>query len=837
MNRYAGVVLPLGVDKVFTYLIPPELEEFAVAGVRVVVPFGRKIATGMIVDLPSSSDVPGLKPIRDVIDPAPVLRGELPALCRWIADYYLAPLGEVVKTALPQGFSPASTRYARSASPLETTSLTPSRKKLLDILLSAGPTPVRELGRRSGIRSVNAVLNDLERTGHVVLEESFRQPRKHSRPKNFVMVDRIDRKSLTAAIQVLSSRARKARALLETVQRLYDSGTNIITTADLVKQSGSSTSILRRYRESGLLPIEQRDIGFAQNLGTEEQTRTIKLNSAQRSVLEAVTEAMTDARQQTFLLHGVTGSGKTQVYIEAIRSCLALGKGAIVLVPEISLTPQIVRRFNSHFPGSVAVLHSRLSPAERFDVWKRTLSSEYRVVIGPRSALFAPVHPVGLIVVDEEHEASYKQFDAQPRYQARDAALVRARLSGAVAMLGSATPSLESYYNAREGKYTLLTLPERVDKIPMPAVAIIDMREERKREYQALKKRMILDRTPKWKGFQQGSISLALREKITDRLTRREGIILLQNRRGFAPFVECLDCGYAESCERCSVTLTYHLSRKHLRCHYCGTVYQPRMTCPECRSESLLLKGIGTQRVQEELKAIFPEAAILRMDLDTTSGKGAHEKILRKFGDREADILLGTQMVAKGLDFPHVTLVGVISADTQMLLPDFRAAERTFQLLTQVAGRAGRSTLKGEVLIQTHQPGHYALEHVLDHDFITFYREEAASRGELGYPPYSRLVLIECRGKDDREVRTEAERLGGLLTPQNGLFTVLGPSPAIIHKLHDQYRWHLLIKGNRSLDPSGSSVRTLIRRALPDVRSTRQKPVRIIVDVDPAGLI
>ncbi|MDH4068895.1 MAG: DEAD/DEAH box helicase family protein, partial [Ignavibacteria bacterium] len=387
MNRYAGVVLPLGVDKVFTYLIPPELEEFAVAGVRVVVPFGRKIATGMIVDLPSSSDVPGLKPIRDVIDPAPVLRGELPALCRWIADYYLAPLGEVVKTALPQGFSPASTRYARSASPLETTSLTPSRKKLLDILLSAGPTPVRELGRRSGIRSVNAVLNDLERTGHVVLEESFRQPRKHSRPKNFVMVDRIDRKSLTAAIQVLSSRARKARALLETVQRLYDSGTNIITTADLVKQSGSSTSILRRYRESGLLPIEQRDIGFAQNLGTEEQTRTIKLNSAQRSVLEAVTEAMTDARQQTFLLHGVTGSGKTQVYIEAIRSCLALGKGAIVLVPEISLTPQIVRRFNSHFPGSVAVLHSRLSPAERFDVWKRTLSSEYRVVIGPRCPL------------------------------------------------------------------------------------------------------------------------------------------------------------------------------------------------------------------------------------------------------------------------------------------------------------------------------------------------------------------------------------------------------------------------------------------------------------------
>jgi primosomal protein N' (replication factor Y) len=542
-----------------------------------------------------------------------------------------------------------------------------------------------------------------------------------------------------------------------------------------------------------------------------------------------------DARR-TFLLHGVTGSGKTQVYIEAIRLSLQRGKGAIVLVPEISLTPQIVRRFNTHFPGTVAVVHSRLSPAERHQVWRRTAEGEYRVVIGPRSALFAPVHPLGLLVVDEEHESSYKQYDAGPRYQARDAALVRARIAGAVAVLGSATPSLESYFNAGSGKYELLRLPERIDNVPMPAVDIVDMREERRKEYNTLKEKFALEKAPRWKGFQQKSLSTLLREKITDRLQRGEGIILLQNRRGFAPFVECMDCGYAETCERCSVTLTYHVSRRHLRCHYCGTVYAQHTHCPQCTGASLLLKGIGTQRVEEELSELFPDATVLRMDLDTTSRKGSHERILRKFGSGEAQILLGTQMVAKGLDFPHVTLVGVISADTQMLLPDFRSAERTFQLLTQVSGRAGRSVLKGEVVIQTHQPDHYALKHVLDHDFPAFYDEETETRRELEYPPFSRLVLVECRGENEERVRHEAERIGTLLKGGNGMFTLLGPSPAVIAKLNNQYRWHIIIKTRRDRDPNGSHVRALLRKAIPEPRGTRNS-VRVIVDVDPAGIL
>jgi len=839
MSRYAGVVLPLGVDKIFTYLIPPDLEESVRIGVRVIVPFGRKIATGIVAELPASTDLTKLKPVRDVIDRVPVLRPELLQLCRWVADYYMAPLGEVIKTSLPQGFSPASTRIVRLGQATVTTDERPSRTRarVLDLVASSGPISVRELGKRAGVRSIHSVLLGLEKVGHIEIEESLRRPRGHARLREFVRLDLVNGDSLRSVSESLQTRAAKARSLLETVSRLRSGGVRDIAVADLVRTSGASTSVFRKYRTSGLLPTEQRDVGFEQDLGTEEQTRSIVLNEMQKQVLDPIVGALDGEARGTFLLHGVTGSGKTQVYIEAIRRCLALGKGAIVLVPEISLTPQIVRRFNSHFPGSVAVVHSRLSPAERFDVWKRTASSEFRVLIGPRSAVFAPVHPLGLIVVDEEHEASYKQFDAIPRYNARDVALVRAHMSGAVAVLGSATPSLESYHNAKEGKYRLLELRERVDRIPMPEVSIIDMREERKKEYSALKERMKEKPAPRWKGFQQGSVSEALREKIRERLDRREGIILLQNRRGFAPFVECQDCGYAESCERCSVTLTYHLSRKHLRCHYCGTVYPPRDRCPQCAGDVLMLKGIGTQRVQEELTELFPGAVVLRMDLDTTTGKGAHDRILKQFGERRADILLGTQMVAKGLDFPHVTLVGVISADTQMLLPDFRSAERTFQLLTQVAGRAGRSTLKGEVVIQTHQPGHPALRLVLDHDFIAFFEDEKGGRQELGYPPFSRLVLIECRGKNDDQVRAEAERIGRALTPSNGLFTLLGPAPAVIHKLHDHYRWHLIVKGNRAVDPAGTAVRATIRAALPDIRSAKQQPVRTLVDVDPVGLL
>ena len=451
--------------------------------------------------------------------------------------------------------------------------------------------------------------------------------------------------------------------------------------------------------------------------------------------------------------------------------------------------------------------------------------------------MFAPLAHLGLIVVDEEHETSYKQFDSSPRYNARDVAVVRGGHAGAVVVLGSATPSLESYSNAESGKYTLLTMPRRIDNVPMPSIALVDMTAERKRLYAAAKETLPPDQRAPLKNFVQPSISTVLREKIAERLERKEGVILLQNRRGFAPFVECAECGYAEVCDNCNVTLTYHLAKKHLRCHYCGMIRTPHILCPTCGGADIRLRGIGTQKVEEELSHTFPGARVQRMDMDSTARKGAHDRILRSFASGDADILLGTQMVAKGLDFARVTLVGVISADTQMLLPDFRSSERTFQLLTQVAGRAGRSVLKGEVLIQTHQPRHYTLEHVLDGDFRAFYDEELRSRRELSYPPFSRLVLVETRGVNEDHVRFEADRFARALREQGTRVTLLGPAPAVISKIDKKYRWHLILKCIKEEDPSGSAVRDALHRALEKTASGHKGEVQLIVDVDPAGLM
>ncbi len=371
----------------------------------------------------------------------------------------------------------------------------------------------------------------------------------------------------------------------------------------------------------------------------------------------------------------------------------------------------------------------------------------------------------------------------------------------------------------------------------MPDITIVDMTEERKRAYAALKELLPPDQRARLKDFQQPVLSNLLRDRIQDRLDKREGIILLQNRRGFAPFVSCPDCGYAEACEHCSVTLTYHMTKQQLRCHYCGLVRPPHTECPQCNGTHIRLHGTGTQRVEEELHRAAPAARVVRMDLDTTSRKGAHERILQLFARREADILLGTQMVAKGLDFPHVTLVGVISADTQMLLPDFRSAERTFQLLTQVAGRSGRSSLRGEVIIQTHQPNHYTLRHVACHDYAGFFEEELESRRELEYPPFSRLLLIETKGADEQKVRETAERIGSLLKSANGTFTVLGPAPAVIGKVKQQYRWHTIVKNSRDADPGGTRLRKAMEGILEQYREFQQRSVRVIIDADPVGLL
>jgi primosomal protein N' (replication factor Y) len=483
-----------------------------------------------------------------------------------------------------------------------------------------------------------------------------------------------------------------------------------------------------------------------------------------------------------------------------------------------------------------------MSIGERYDAWRMAHQGKVKIVIGPRSAVFAPLENIGLIVVDEEHDSSYKQFDNSPRYNARDVALVRSSNINSVVVLGSATPSVESYANAFQGKYTLLKLPQRIDTAQLPTIAIVDMGKERRALYNELKIEIKKSGKEFPKHLPYSSISRILQTQIAKRLERREGIILLQNRRGFSHVMECFDCGHVEVCDNCDVSLTFHATKKHLRCHYCGIVKEPPAICPKCGSIELRMHAFGTQQVEEELHKLFPNAKVLRMDRDTTSRRGSHNKIIKQFEAGEADILLGTQMVAKGLDFPRVTLVGVISADTQMLLPDFRASESTFQLLTQVSGRAGRSNLVGEVVIQTLQSDHYSLKHVVTHDFPGFYKEELEYRRELDYPPFSRIVLLEFSGERENEVQHHAKKFSEFLDLYNKQrrFIILGPADAAIPKIKNVFRKHIVVKDLKALDPSGSRLRNALLKAKEQYESSslvRNQKIKMIINVDPQGMM
>ena len=675
----------------------------------------------------------------------------------------------------------------------------------------------------------------MEAQGWIHIEEQVEHPKAKPRKEKFV---ELTDAGTSAASAEQSGLREKQQNVLEALRLASEP----LAVKKLLKQAGVSTSMLATLAKNGLVRFIMREVLRASAYDNVEPAVPVTLNSHQQAALGRITAALMEGKYKTFLLHGVTGSGKTQVYIESIRAILPMGKTAIVLVPEISLTPQTVRRFKAHFGAQVAVMHSQMSVGERFDAWRQARDGQARIVIGPRSAVFAPLRNIGLIVVDEEHEGSYKQYDATPRYHARDVAIVRASQEKAVVVLGSATPSVESYYNATRGKYELLELPERVDAATMPIIDIVDMTRERRERFEALKKEVKQTGKEFPKRLPVTSISRLLEDQIRRRLERSEGVILLQNRRGFSHVVECFDCGYVERCDNCDVTLTFHATKKHLRCHYCGFVKKPPTVCPSCGSIEIRMHAFGTQQVQEELAGLFPTATLLRMDRDTTTRKGSHDRILSQFGEGRADILLGTQMVAKGLDFPRVTLVGVISADTQMLLPDFRAAEDTFQLLTQVSGRAGRSTLAGEVVIQTLQPEHYSLKHVVAHDFRGFYEEELAFRRQLDYPPFSRIVLLEFTGERETDVQHHARKFAEFLSHHNTqkAFVVIGPADAAILKIRNRFRKHVVIKDLKVHDPSGAVLRSAIQGSMKEYESSAlaaSKGVRIVVDVDPQGMM
>jgi len=738
------VALPVPVPRTFTYAA----DDVIAAGTRVRVSFSGRPMVGWVVGPGSEARPSGqLRAIERVLETEPSVTPELLRLCRWIAAYYVAPLGIVLRAAVPAVLS----RSARRSPPVKT-------QRLLRLIAEL-PT-------------------------------------------------------LTERASVFG-RSRRQRELFEAVEALGGP----VAVSHLTGRMGYSHSVIRGLARRGLAVLEDAPV-LRDPFSTldPEPPSPLTLTPDQRTSLDRI---LADVASPTrpFLLLGVTGSGKTQVYIDVLRKVvLEMGRGAIVLVPEISLTPQTVARFRSHFGDVVAVLHSALSDGERYDAWRALHSGDRRIAIGARSAIFAPVADLGAIIVDEEHESSYKQSE-MPRYHAREVAVMRAHLGGALCLLGSATPSLESYENARSGKFELLRLPVRVEGRPLPPVRVIDLREAARPA-----------------GSGRSVFTAELVEAVEDRLGRGEQTILLLNRRGYATFVQCRECGHVWRCARCSVSLTYHRARRRLVCHYCFHEEATPVLCPECRSADLSFVGAGTEQVEREVTERFPSARVARMDVDTTSAKWSHHEILGRVERAEVDILLGTQMIAKGLDYPGVTLVGVINADVAMNLPDFRASERTFQLLTQVAGRAGRGPRGGLVLVQTSLPGHYAIEASARHDYEGFADRELEERRGPDYPPHCRLANVVISGTEESAVRAAAEAtatwVGRIIGGSDGV-RLTGPAPSPVEKVRGRWRWHFLLRSAASR-PLGAACRTLQHEY--ELRAGRAE-LRLVIDRDPVTLL
>jgi primosomal protein N' (replication factor Y) (superfamily II helicase) len=802
-DRFALVALPLPLATPYTYRIPETLGDRVVPGTRVVVPVRRRELIGLVVAVDAEPPAAAAKGVLAVPDTEPALSPALLATAEWMAGYYGAPLGLTLKSILPGGM------WGESQVIVSLRNGAPALGGLAGDL-------VAWLEQRGGEAAVPAMARSLKKPVWDVIERLSRVDAVSLRvnPPD-TDAARLTERTLSLTGErptlierdTLFKRRPKQRQLYETLEALGGSA----SVRHLSEQLGFSDGVLRALVRQGLAQVGHAELVRDPFAGSPVTLPPTELTPAQVTALSALTALEAGGGA---LLFGVTGSGKTLVYLEAVRRVLAAGQGAIVLVPEIGLTPQTVSRFRGAFGDEIAVLHSGLSDGERADAWRLLRRGERRVAVGARSAVFAPVSNLGLIVIDEEHEASYKNGET-PRYHTRDVAAVRARLEGARLVLGSATPSLETMARA-ESKLELLRLPERIGARPLPPVEVIDLRV-----------------APKVAGTGAVAWSVALDSAILATLARREQALLLLNRRGYAAFLQCPDCGEVWQCPRCSISLTVHQSPPALRCHYCGHEEPLPFTCRVCANPVQQMRGVGTQQLERMLADRYPDARIARMDLDTTSTKWSHQRILASVEKEEIDLLIGTQMIAKGLDFPNVTLVGVVDADTGLYLPDFRSAERTFQLLAQVAGRAGRGPKGGRVLVQTRHPTHHALMWAGDHDTESFLREERELRESPPYPPATSLVNLVCSGPDEHEVGRRAAGMAdwctALIQKHQLPIAVLGPAPCPLVRIKDRWRWHVLLKGpSESL---GRVVRYAARRL------KREGKTRLVIDRDPVSLL
>ncbi len=800
---YCDVSLPVPLDQPFTYSLPETLRHRVLPGCRLIVPFGSRKLAGIVLRCHGDTPAINTRSALRLVDAEPVLDGKLLELGRWIAQYYCAPLGEVLRGMTPLG---AEIRQGRMYA-LTDTGREATRQLLLDAssedpavqllhLLEARPLSAAHLQRKVPLAA--KALRSLERKG-LVRAETYHSDRDPLRAQS-------ERLRVSLLQQPEGIKLPKAERELVAYLELHPGSHNLKEAALSVRNASTAARSLAR---KGIVSLDTERLAMPRS---DAGPAPHKLNPHQQAALGRVVERLGKGGYEAFLLFGVTGSGKTEVYLQAIEATLALGRGALMLVPEIALTPAMAGWFFQRFGDRVAILHSAFSDTERAAAWRRIRSGEAPVVVGTRSGVFAPVANPGLIVVDEEHDASYKQ-DETPRYNGRDVALVRAQAAGACVILGSATPSLESRYNAARGKYTLLELPERIEQRPLPSVELIDMRVE------FLETR------------RQAIFSRKLLEAIGERLASGEQIMLLQNRRGFASFLVCRKCGQRLECVNCSVTLTFHRRDRRMLCHYCNYAAAVPRLCPKCESEHIHFQGVGAERVEEELHRFFPKARVARMDRDTITGKRLYESILHGFREGGYDILVGTQMIAKGHDIPNVTLVGVVNADVSLAVPDFRSAERTFQLLTQVAGRAGRGSAPGTVLIQTNSPEHYAVRFASAHDYTLFYDKELQFRRAMRYPPLSAMASILVRDENQEVAHRMSSEIGRLLTPPPEGLKVMGPAQAPVARVQKEYRFQVLLKaaGRKVLSDT-------LRRVRLHAQALRWLPTALVIDVDPLSL-
>jgi primosomal protein N' (replication factor Y) len=833
-GTFCEVVIELStrsLDRVLTYSVPEELSDLIQVGSYVCVPLGRQTACAYVVGLTETPPAFATKPvIEKVLDEDPLSESDVD-LARWLADRYRAPFAAALKCLLPPGSSRKTERILqltpRGQEPgaVKTLSSAPSQQVVLRLLQQKDGVSVRQVAKTLGAGKdvasrVSSAVAALRRKGLVIETSRLRRPAASDKMQQFACLAPGERDWQ----EVISGLQRRSPRRAEVIATLLAAEGEPVRSSELPREP------LKALVKLGLVQVQSERLlrtptGVSLSCGS---STSLKPNPAQQAALDQVRAALDRREPASFLLHGVTGSGKTEVYLQTIDAALSLGRSAIVLVPEISLTPQTVGRFQSRFGARLALLHSALGPGERHDEWERIRRGDADIVVGARSAIFAPCHDLGVIVVDEEHEGAYKQ-DSEPRYAAAEVAAQRARREGAVLLLGSATPMVETYFAASTPPETLpascdsdglplrlVELPERIDSRPLPPVELVDLRDEPR-------------------GRDDGTFSRPLLEALQECIAAGQQAILFLNRRGFSTFVMCRECGFSLRCPDCAVSLTYHHRTRRMRCHHCDYERAVPDQCDNCKGYDIGFHGLGTERVADQVERLVEGAIVARMDRDTTGRKGAYADILGTFAAGNANVLVGTQMIAKGHDFPNVTLVGVLNADTGLNRPDFRAAERTFQVLTQVSGRAGRADKPGRVIVQTYNPDHYAIAAAAHHDYAAFYQRELDSRRVNMYPPYVSLIKIGFTDTDEERALTTARRCAVLLQElglahKKGAVHFLGPAEAPLHKLRGQWRYHMLVKG-----PDVASVRQVVDTALERLGDTGDTVVS--VDIDPTDMM